>query len=285
MMEHKSLREYIQLVESAQQVQAEDAAQVGNVVGQAGATAVNAATAAPRAIWDGMKWVYNKGADAVNSAVQGVQNFAGGVAQGFQTGGLDPLHPQASAQQAAQSYAQAGKPQQGAMPKQTIAPDELKKIQQQLGLKPDGVMGPKTQAAIVAFQQKNGLKADGVIGPKTQAALQGGQGATPTAPAQPQTQTQQNFAAAGMAGQEMRTPAEVAASADLKSANNAGNINAGLTPDDPRWKGPKPAAAPKAELTPQQQAQNVLQPGMNKVQENAVGYDEVQRIVSLVHYK
>ena len=53
---------------------------------------------------------------------------------------------------------------------------------------------------------------------------------------------------------ELRTPAEIAASADLLSANDgstssgaapaARNPNAGLTPDDPRWQGPKPAAAP-----------------------------------------
>jgi hypothetical protein len=46
-----------------------------------------------------------------------------------------------------------------------------------------------------------------------------------------------------MAGQEMRTQAEIDASKDLLSANNAGNINAGLTPDDPSWKGPKPMGA------------------------------------------
>lgn len=55
---------------------------------------------------------------------------------------------------------------------------------------------------------------------------------------------------------ELRTPAEIAASADLSSANDgsttsgaapaARNPNAGLTPDDPRWQGPKPAAAPNA---------------------------------------
>ena len=39
-----------------------------------------------------------------------------------------------------------------------------------------------------------------------------------------------------------------------------------------------------AALTPQQQAQNVLQPGMNKVAEST-GYDEVQRIMSIVQYR
>jgi lysozyme len=35
----------------------------------------------------------------------------------------------------------------------------------------DGVMGPKTKAAIVAFQRKAGLYPDGVVGPKTIMAL------------------------------------------------------------------------------------------------------------------
>lgn len=273
-MEHKSFREYIQLVESAQQVQAEDAAQVGNVVGQAGATAVNAATAPARAVWDGLKWVYNKGADAVNSAVQGVQNFAGGVSQGFQTGGLDPLHPIDSAQQAAQSYAQAGKPQQGATPSKpqqgpAMAPDSLKKIQQQLGVNPDGIMGPKTQAAIKAFQQKNGLAVDGIVGPKTQAALtaagQAGTSQTPTAnaiAAAPTTTTPGNTnPAAGpvdysVSGQGAKLNANNA-TANTTGGPNMGQVN--------QAGGYDPKAAPKVS--------------------ESTGYDEVQRIVSLVHYR
>lgn len=35
----------------------------------------------------------------------------------------------------------------------------------------DGVKGPRTTAAVKAFQRANGLKEDGIVGPKTQAAL------------------------------------------------------------------------------------------------------------------
>ncbi len=35
----------------------------------------------------------------------------------------------------------------------------------------DGVIGPKTDAAILAFQQADGIKADGELGPETEAAL------------------------------------------------------------------------------------------------------------------
>lgn len=59
----------------------------------------------------------------------------------------------------------------------------VREIQQALaaaGFNPgpiDGVMGPKTRAAIKAFQQARGLTVDGVVGPQTTAALQGGGGA------------------------------------------------------------------------------------------------------------
>jgi lysozyme len=39
-------------------------------------------------------------------------------------------------------------------------------------LKEDGVLGPKTTAAIIAFQQRVGLVPDGVVGPKTRAAIE-----------------------------------------------------------------------------------------------------------------
>lgn len=35
----------------------------------------------------------------------------------------------------------------------------------------DGIMGPKTRAAIITFQKSKGLVADGIVGPKTEAAL------------------------------------------------------------------------------------------------------------------
>jgi peptidoglycan hydrolase-like protein with peptidoglycan-binding domain len=46
-----------------------------------------------------------------------------------------------------------------------------RQIQKALGIKADGVMGPKTRRALKRFQKAHGLKADGVAGPATLAAL------------------------------------------------------------------------------------------------------------------
>jgi N-acetylmuramoyl-L-alanine amidase len=43
----------------------------------------------------------------------------------------------------------------------------VKMIQKTLGIKDDGIFGPKTEAAVKAFQKKHGLKPDGIVGPKT----------------------------------------------------------------------------------------------------------------------
>ena len=61
--------------------------------------------------------------------------------------------------------------------------DNVKKLQEKLGLDPVGNFGPKTEEAVKAFQSKNGLIADGVVGDKTwNAIMGGGQPAAPAAP-------------------------------------------------------------------------------------------------------
>ncbi len=45
------------------------------------------------------------------------------------------------------------------------------KVQRALGIKADGVFGPKTRAAVKTFQRSHGLRADGIVGPATRAAL------------------------------------------------------------------------------------------------------------------
>lgn len=48
---------------------------------------------------------------------------------------------------------------------------EVKKLQEKLLVKVDGVFGKQTEEAVKKFQQKYGLKVDGIVGPKTNAEL------------------------------------------------------------------------------------------------------------------
>jgi putative chitinase len=51
--------------------------------------------------------------------------------------------------------------------------ENVKKLQQKLGLEPIGNYGPKTEDAVKVFQSKNGLTADGIVGPTTWAKIMG----------------------------------------------------------------------------------------------------------------
>lgn len=51
--------------------------------------------------------------------------------------------------------------------------DLIKKVQIVLGVKADGVFGPKTKLALAQWQAKNGLVADGILGPITLKAMLG----------------------------------------------------------------------------------------------------------------
>ena len=44
--------------------------------------------------------------------------------------------------------------------------DKIMMVQKHLGLKPDGIVGPKTKMAIMQFQKSNGLRVDGIVGVK-----------------------------------------------------------------------------------------------------------------------
>jgi putative chitinase len=51
--------------------------------------------------------------------------------------------------------------------------EDVKKLQQKLGIGADGSFGPGTEKAVKDWQSKNGLKADGIIGDKSWEALFG----------------------------------------------------------------------------------------------------------------
>lgn len=52
--------------------------------------------------------------------------------------------------------------------------NDVKLLQQLLGIPADGIFGPQTEAAVRAFQKANGLVVDGKVGPATKAVLLGG---------------------------------------------------------------------------------------------------------------
>ena len=51
--------------------------------------------------------------------------------------------------------------------------DEVKKVQKALGQDADGIFGKLTEAAVIAWQANNNLTPDGIVGPKTYAAMVG----------------------------------------------------------------------------------------------------------------
>ena len=67
---------------------------------------------------------------------------------------------------------QAGEPSPS-RPAKAATPSgvDVKAVQRKLGLKADGVYGPKTRRAVKRFQRRRGLTADGVLGPATLRAL------------------------------------------------------------------------------------------------------------------
>ena len=45
--------------------------------------------------------------------------------------------------------------------------EDVKKLQQILGINADGVFGPATEIKVKAWQKSKGLVADGIVGPKS----------------------------------------------------------------------------------------------------------------------
>lgn len=85
---------------------------------------------------------------------------AGAVAATQKANALDAISPSTSSATSPRALLRQG----------STGPDVMR-IQQILGLKADGIYGPKTAAAVKAFQSSRGLAVDGIVGPQTLAAL------------------------------------------------------------------------------------------------------------------
>lgn len=57
--------------------------------------------------------------------------------------------------------------------RQGMRSQEIKELQKKLGIGADGIFGPATKAAVMAFQRAHGLIPDGVVGARTRAILNG----------------------------------------------------------------------------------------------------------------
>lgn len=49
--------------------------------------------------------------------------------------------------------------------------EDVRTLQSKLGISIDGIFGPDTEAAVIAFQKRNGLSPDGIVGPHTWTVL------------------------------------------------------------------------------------------------------------------
>jgi len=83
-----------------------------------------------------------------------------------------PAKPSAAPAKAPAAPAGGARPYRGRELRQgePAGPDVLY-LQNKLGVNPPGPFGPKTHAAVVALQKAKGRTADGIVGPKTWAAL------------------------------------------------------------------------------------------------------------------
>ena len=284
-----NLRHYIDIVENAQTQQAQNEGILSNlaqggkkVAGWMGANPVKSAAAAGAtgaALGSGMVGQF---ADKVGQVASGAWN---GATQAYHT----PL-PDAN---------QAGKAHTPAKPDPAVLKQQQELIAKGAKIKADGIMGPATQAAIKQFG-----------GTPDQPQAQAGQAAPAPAPEAPAAQATP-AAPSPYAG----SPEQEAIWNKLTPQDQAWLIQGGQRPNlmDPHIldrapnKGqPAPAtataqapaaaaqagkAAPatKPELTPQQQAQNMLQPGYNKESAEPEGpilvnEPTIARIVSLANF-
>ena len=312
--EFKGLRHYIDIVEGKDQ--AVDEAGIMNALGQLGgavggtvANGVNAVGNAVGGAYDAAKQGVTGAVDAAGKAISGaVDPLVQGAKQGYAaaTGAPAPTQQAAAKPQAGQSAS----PKAGGKSDPAVLKLQQDLIAKGAKIKADGIMGPATQAA----QKQFGDAAKNPAG-TTNAAT-----AIPTGG----LENPANQAAAPAAGQSA-SPAEAPAASNATANTTGGPTNLGTAGTQATAGGyaPAPAAAapaapenpfaPKADpkvaawakLSPAQQkwmggadpTDPIILARMRKAVPDApaaapqqatmegAGYDEIQRLVSLVQYR
>lgn len=298
--EFKGLRHYMDIVEGKNQQVDEEG--IMNALGQLGGavagTAMNGVNAVGNAVggaYDAAKAGVGKAVDAAGNAIAGAVKP---VVQGAQTGyaaatgqpaaaqGANPTKPAAPAAPGAPAKPAApAKP--GAAPAAGKPEAWVKELQTKLNaagekLNPDGVMGPATRAAQARHPEitTQPAAAQAVAADINSAEKAPAQGANPSA-----TPVDYSVAPAGAklpnAAPAAAAPAKAADGGPAPTPEQLKWLG-GANPNDPIILGRMRAAVPNAPTLQQHYANNPNVRGL-AVKESA--YDEVERIVSLVHYK
>jgi len=262
------LREHIAIIEAEQK--ADEG--VFDTIGQAIGTAGGALAMPARAGAELGKYIYNNAGQLVDKATGAIANAAGQVAQGAKQGWQN-TDPAKLAQ--AVTGGGAGSPSGTTLK----TPQEIMAFQKANGLTPDGIAGPKTQAA---------MKAKGVTSAAPAAP------AAPKAPAAPTPAASlggKSFADANKAAIAAGAPAgtQPAAAPAAPAAAPQGSIATDTTDPLAANNQPKPAAgatpAPAA-FDPTGKTPAEIQAARNRGEvDESIRYDDLQRIVSLVHYR
>ena len=297
--EFKGLRHYINIVESAQQVDEEG---VLNALGQLGGavagTAKNAVTGAYDAVKKGVTGAVDAAGNAISSAVQpvvqGAQAVAQGAKQGYATSQGAPAPAAGQAANPTKKPAAPAKPAAAAAPAAGKSDPNVLALQQKLiaagaKIKADGIMGPATRAAQAQFPNvTTQTDAEKAVAADLNSAEKGpaaGQAANPTAaPAAAAPAAPAGMTAVG--DDEGNTTITRPDGSTMVVGADGKQIMPGSNPNLPQNKGVfntiKNAATGQGDF---QKPTGFIPPATNLAVKESTGYDEIQRIVSLVHYK
>jgi peptidoglycan hydrolase-like protein with peptidoglycan-binding domain len=112
-----------------------------------------------------------------------------------------------------------------------LTKDQTAAVQEKVGVSADGVMGPKTKAAIKRFQRQNGLTVDGVVGPQTLAAM-----GLPSATAKAAKNTTLTQEPPGTAGAKLESIAQCESGGDPTAVSPTGQYRGKYQFSRATWK-------------------------------------------------